>query len=62
MGKAADLHSANIKKLYSDINQLFTAGKLKAIKRVESPLSTKYAWCHVDCFPSNTKELEIFIV
>ena len=59
-GKAFDLHSINNKKLYSDINILFTAGKLKAIKRIESPLSTKYGWVHVDECPTNTTQLEVF--
>lgn len=59
-GKAFDLHSINNKKLYSDVNQLFSAGKLKAVKRIESPLSTKYAWCHIDSLTTNTSELEVF--
>ena len=60
MGKAFDLHSINNKKLYTDINQLFNSGKLKAIKRIESPLSTKYGWVHVDECPTNTTQLEVF--
>ena len=61
MGKAFDLHSSNIKKLYSDINILFAGGKLKAIKRIESPLTTKYNWCHVESFRTDKKELEVFM-
>ncbi len=60
-GKAFDLHSKDIKKLYSDIEKLFNEGKLKAIKRIESPNSTKYAWCHVDSFQTNSNKLEVFV-
>ena len=61
MGKAADLHSSNIKKLYLDVDLLFKQGKLKAIKRIESSESTKYGWCHVDTFQiSDTSKLEVF--
>ena len=51
----------NIKKLYKDIESLYNQGKLKAIKRVESPQSTKYGWCHVDSFQTNSKALVYFI-
>lgn len=61
LGKAFDLHSSNIKKLYKDIESLYNQGKLKAIKRVESPQSTKYGWCHVDSFQTNSKALVYFI-
>ena len=60
MGKAFDLHSINNKKLYADINQLFNSGKLKAIKRIESPTSTKYGWVHIDALRTNTTQLEVF--
>ena len=60
MGKAFDLHSSNIKKLYKDIEALFTEGKLRAIKRIESPESTKYGWCHIDSFQTSTNKLEVF--
>lgn len=60
MGKAFDLHSSNIKKLYQDIQKLFNAGKLLAVKRIESPTSTKYGWCHIDEFQTNNKNLEMF--
>lgn len=60
MGKAFDLHSNNIKKLYDDIQYLFNQGKLKAIKRMESSKSTKFGWCHVDSFQTNSSKLVIF--
>ena len=61
MGKAADLHSSNIKKLYQDVEALFKQGKLKAIKRIESSNSTKFGWCHVDSFQTaNSDTLEVF--
>ena len=62
MGKAADLHSSNIKKLYADIEKLHRFGKLKSIKRLESPASTKYNWCHVDCFQTDSLNLVYFTV
>ena len=60
MAKAFDLHSANIRKLYCDIEYLYNNGKLKAIKRIESPRSSKYSWCHVDSFQTNSNKLEYF--
>ena len=61
-GKAFDLHSSNIKKLYKDVETLFYQGKLKAIRRMESAVSTKYGWCHVDSFQTNDpKKLEVFV-
>ena len=44
MGKATDLHSSNTKKLYKDVETLFYQGKLKAIRRMESSVSTKFGW------------------
>lgn len=60
MGKAFDLHSGNVKKLYADIEALYTAGKLKAITRIESAKSTKWAWCHIDSFQTKANYLEYF--
>ena len=60
MGKAFDLHSSDIKKLYKDVETLYNLGKLQAIKRIESPNSTKYGWCHVDSFQTTCKGLEVF--
>ena len=60
MGKAVDLHSINNHKLYNDVIELHKAGKLKAIKRIESPKLTKYAWIHIDSLNTNTKEIVIF--
>ena len=61
MGKAADLHSSDNRKLYKDVEKLFNEGKLLVITRMESAESTKYGWCHVDCFQPNTSgKLEIF--
>lgn len=62
MGKAFDLHSGNIKKLYNDIEMLYKEGKLKTVKRLESPKSTNYAWCHIDSFQTNSNSLEYFYV
>ena len=59
-GKAFDLHSVNNHKLYNDIHELFKQGKLKAIKRIESPKTTKYAWIHIDSYRTDNKELVIF--
>ena len=59
-GRAFDLHSSNNRKLYNDVIELHKTGKLKAIKRIESPLSTKYAWCHIDSLNTNTSQLEVF--
>lgn len=59
-GRAFDLHSANNRKLYADVVELHKAGKLKAIKRIESPKTTKYGWIHIDSLNTNTKELVIF--
>ena len=62
LARAFDLHSSNIKKLYKDVETLFYQGKLKAIRRMESPVSTKYGWCHIDSFQTNdSKKLEIFV-
>ena len=62
LARAFDLHSSNIKKLYKDVETLFYQGKLKAIRRMESAVSTKYGWCHVDSFQTNdSKKLEIFV-
>lgn len=60
MGKAFDLHSTNNRKLYTDIHELFRQGKLKAIKRIESPETTKYGWIHIDAFRADSNELVIF--
>ncbi len=60
MGKAFDLHSKNNKKLYQDIQTLFKQGKLRVIKRLESSVSTKFQWVHVDSFQTACKGLEIF--
>lgn len=59
-GRAFDLHSNNNRKLYADVVELHKAGKLKAIKRIESPKITKYGWIHIDSLNTNTKELVIF--
>ena len=59
--KAFDLHSKDIRKLYKDVEILYNQGKLKTIKRVESITSTKYAWCHVDSFQTNSNKLEYFM-
>lgn len=60
LARAFDLHSSNIKKLYNDIGILYNEGKLKAVRRIESPVSTKYGWCHIDSFQTSCKGLEIF--
>ena len=60
MGKAFDLHSSDVRKLYKDVQTLYNLGKLHAIQRMESPNSTKYGWCHVDSFQKTCKGLEIF--
>ena len=60
MGKAFDLHSGNIPKLYKDVEFLIKNKRLKKIRRIESSQTTKYTWCHVDSFQSNN-DIEIFI-
>jgi len=60
LARAFDLHSSDIKKLYKDIEILYNEGKLKAVRRMESPASTKYGWCHIDSFQTSCKGLEIF--
>ena len=64
MGKAVDMHSSNSNyKLYTDIEALKKAGKLRAVSRIESRKSTKDGWVHIDEFGSsngNPNELEVF--
>lgn len=61
MGKAFDLHSkGNNQRLYKDIEYLIKAGKLKTIKRLESPNSTKFNWVHIDSFQAGSNIPEVF--
>ncbi len=64
MGKAVDMHSSYSNyKLYTDIEALKKAGKLRAVSRIESRKSTKDGWVHIDEFGSsngNPNELEVF--
>ena len=61
LGIAFDLHSADNKKLYKDIETLIKNGTLKAFRRLESPQSTKYAWVHVDGLQTTDNKFEIFL-
>ncbi len=60
LGKAFDLHSSDCHKLYKDVDYLMKNGKLKALKRIESPVSTKYGWCHVDSLQTLNGQIEYF--
>ena len=60
MGKAFDLHGGNNQKLYTNIEFLIKNNRLKKIRRIESPQTTKYTWCHIDAFQAE-KTPEFFI-
>ena len=61
MGKAVDMHSKDNIKLGNDCKYLIEKGKLRTIKRLESQLSTKNGWVHVDCFETADGKLQIFL-
>ena len=61
MGKAVDMHSKDNIKLWNDRKYLIENGKLRTIKRLESQLSTKNGWVHVDCFETADGKLQIFL-
>ena len=61
MGKAVDMHSKDNIKLWNDCKYLIEKGKLRTINRLESQLSTKNGWVHVDCFETADGKLQIFL-
>lgn len=53
-----DLHCSDNKKLFELCKNLINTNVLKAFKRLESPITTKYGWVHIDGMRAD--KLEIF--